>query len=1432
MITRLRQLTHQAGPGLRRLWLGAALAVLALTIGGVAVVRAQQPICRDFDNLTVCADEISEQNGTTLLFSRVGRPGVTIAPKGGAPVLIVDGITDPTTQLPLGGQFASLPAGSPRATLLGGRHIVAGGIRFAEDSAATAHLLTSRQLNDFGGPAESGYMLVDTVQRRLTLPPPNTPLYQGTNLLPVVNFRFKFLERPDLIGLSNGSTDGSFRLNQMSYEFDLNSKKFSALVPIEPKSDDSERPFTAAVTMRINIDHKGLVSGTVDAFKVKLAGLVGSAEQIKLVNGGMEAAFVNFSKVDNPDLPNFDPTNQNLIFQLQKLQYKNKRFAIGGGAVGIKDWEFGESFKMVNQTIGLSFDDATKSTFFTVNSTLQTKRLLENGNPLAVTMRITRRVVGGVGKPVVEAGIANFTPTLGGVMKANLKNVKLIFDSVRNFYGITAETAELQYPAHLGGRVAAGVGNFKIGINKDKQPIFSLGNGTVGLPEFESKVLKGSLAGTVGMVGATLQFTLTGNLTVLLPKNSGVGTTANMIFRSGANVCEPGQSTPASVLVGAGKGGTTGGAANCLKRYEQTLSGFNVKLAGFEFNLVNPRGLEDGGFAVDEAGFKMPTIFNRADNASTGLSVKGLRVAGDGKVSVTGGSFELAPFKIGDKQLVGVKGAFESLPDGGYKFVGGGTFPIGGLEATSAGTAIGATVTVLVKPDDSFGGGVEIFFQATPGKGMKIGSTGAEITRIGGGFSFNDGSALALNFGIRASTLARLPDPINLPILTADGNVTLQFAPTKLTANAKLSLLIFQIAQANIGIGQGVAFNNTAPGFHADLSINVFIINGGVKVDVGRTTVNGVAKTRVQASAFAAIGIKEDTFGFIPRNDLTLASVSLSGGHFVDNRSGILGGGVERFGLKGTVEVAGFDKSIFIDIGSQNGVDLIVLGVNNIDPVTAQALRANAAQGVTGYRSLTFTPAEARAMGMALPDNVLNAADGADFSKPIRIQQDAMPIVLTQTTQLQAGLFYDVGAPVLRLRLPDGTVLTRESVASPATRYGKDTGDGKTFEGFQVSEAAPGVYELIIDNAPVSYTAQIEQHNIAPKLSAPSVTCGGEPIPGVSVACGGPTNVPPGAATITWDAGDADSPDAEVRVGYVTVNEAASTGPIDYSQIHVLTDSLPLGTGSYTWELGETPTGKYKLVVIAEDNGSPAVWKAADAIIEIVDQRAPSVPTGLSSAPGAGELLVNWSQNPEADLAGYEIGFGIVNDGQPDDAAHFVYSRDMGPKEIVTGTSNIVDGKLWGLTDNEDLYYSVRAYDLNGNRSEWAPIQMGKPWPLAPEGISPLPRSISNTTLSRIEIGFATPVLSATIVNALSVVDEAGAIVEGVLEYLVDETGEKVLGLSFIPANGLKAETSYTATLAAGTQAEDGRSMPSDYMWRFTTGQATLRMFLPLIGHE
>ncbi len=90
------------------------------------------------------------------------------------------------------------------------------------------------------------------------------------------------------------------------------------------------------------MDDKGNYSGSVSGFKMRMAGMTGEAKDIVIKPGEFEASSLEFSRADNPSLPNFDPTNPNLVFRLESLKYKDGHFAVGG-VVGIKDWQLGNA---------------------------------------------------------------------------------------------------------------------------------------------------------------------------------------------------------------------------------------------------------------------------------------------------------------------------------------------------------------------------------------------------------------------------------------------------------------------------------------------------------------------------------------------------------------------------------------------------------------------------------------------------------------------------------------------------------------------------------------------------------------------------------------------------------------------------------------------------------------------------------------------------------------------------------------------------------------------------------------------------------------------------------------------------------------------------------------------------------------------------------
>jgi hypothetical protein len=175
----------------------------------------------------------------------------------------------------------------------------------------------------------------------------------------------------------------------------------------------------------------------------------------------------------------------------------------------------------------------------------------------------------------------------------------------------------------------------------------------------------------------------------------------------------------------------------------------------------------------------------------------------------------------------------------------------------------------------------------------------------------------------------------------------------------------------------------------------------------------------------------------------------------------------------------------------------------------------------------------------------------------------------------------------------------------------------------------------------------------------------------------------------------------------------------------------------------------------------------------------------------------------------------------------------MGAKAVELPTGNVLDAKLWGLTDNQEVFLGIRVYDISGNYSAWSSLLRAVPWALSPAAWTPAP-NVTTTVATPIEIAFETTLISTTLVNALEVRATDGTLVAGEATFLTN-LDEQVVGLRFQPATLLTDGASYTALLrggASGIQASDGRQMAADYTWRFTAFRQVglTQMYLPLVS--
>jgi hypothetical protein len=87
------------------------------------------------------------------------------------------------------------------------------------------------------------------------------------------------------------------------------------------------------------------------------------------------------------------------------------------------------------------------------------------------------------------------------------------------------------------------------------------------------------------------------------------------------------------------------------------------------------------------------------------------------------------------------------------------------------------------------------------------------------------------------------------------------------------------------------------------------------------------------------------------------------------------------------------------------------------------------------------------------------------------------------------------------------------------------------------------------------------------------------------------------------------------------------------------------------------------------------------------DLTAPSTPQGLSTQPGDNYVELFWNNNPEPDLAGYNVYVGTVPEGRFD----------------LIGTVGMAYFHDTGATNGLGYYYAVTAFDHSGNESALTP---------------------------------------------------------------------------------------------------------------------------------
>jgi hypothetical protein len=1354
----------------------AALLALVGSLFAVAQAAFGDDECRTIENITICAEKVKEDfDGNLVIFSSE-LDFIKIGPAGKPPVVFV------SSQNVLGGPRPDQQAvvTYDRDESHFGRLIHARGQFIFKDSGSFDPLVEA-DAESINSSLPSS-LFIDPLSQRIYNPSHEqwASFYGSLPELATRNsgMKLNFLEDAGLAPLFATPNAYLLDLQDVDYEFDLQTKQFRARIPISLKVSDDAENANIKVYANLVIGSDGRMRGTVDDFKVNLSGFVAEARNVVLRPGSLntpaefEAAAVEISKAKNPDFPALDPKNSELIFRFERLKYSDGRFSIAGGAASLPDWKFGETFQMINQQVGLNFDPSAGVYSMVMTSTLLFPQsgIVEDPIPHPLSLRVGTYKVGDDFKPFVHATVATKPVLEFGLVRISPENMRLVIDPRQNFYGLEAEKVSLGWKSEFGSAESGGITGMRLGLDRNGDLVFNLGGGTLRMPEARSKAISFSdLTATISSTDTRAEIVMNGTAEIILPGNSGAKPTAKITIRRGEGVCANGP--------------------NCVKPVDFTLTSFGLKIAGFGFELKNPSGSLDGGFGfgVDKATLKLPEGLG-----GYGAEVNWLKVSGNGDISVGGGGFELPNLKVGSFELASLRGQFAKLPDGGYEFQAKGVIPLPSTDPTATSKSkIGAGVKIrTAKGGDVREAAIEVEFATNP-PGIPIAGTGFELMQITGVATIDrDNSDFRLNVKLRADSSLRLA---SYPLAKVDGEFNLGINPFFITGDAKLTVVIFEAARAHIGLGAGEGFQG-GWGFNASLDVEMTLIKGRLALRMGEIKLDdGREKFAVAAEAKLKIGLEEDQFySNVPPWDITLAEVGLKGGYFNVKGKG------QVAGMLGTVGCCVFfEGTVFVNM-SDWSIDLV--DVDDYSLIGAAQVRERAAQGVAGYSSRRLNKAEANALGFTEANN------GA------AVLQETVPFEVRHAGTTLIGISYPGGSPRLRLQLPDGSIISEAQVDNTtigllrqANRPGKE--DDLLF---MLKNAQPGQYLLYIDNAPASYEKVSYTMNNTPSVGEVSASCNGDqPAEGVTISCDGASAG--SSATVNWVASDADSPEAHVIVGYAPIRE----GQADLTDLRVLTDTMAMGAGSFTWDLSGVPSGSYHMVVRAHDGQNAPADVIAPLTVTVDDRRAPAIPNDVAVIAQPNGMLVNWPAVDDDDLAGYEIGYALEQGGT------LVYTRDLGLKDISLAGER-VEARLWNLLDNQLIWVTVRSYDQNGNYSDWAVQSPNTSWALAPYAMYPLPEQTGYPD-EAVLVSFATPLaVGEELSGLLSLRDAEGNPRPGRVEAVYNISNDMVIGLRFVPATPLAVGATYYASLSGGSDGVaviDGREMPEGYQWSFRVAE-------------
>ncbi|GIW07198.1 MAG: hypothetical protein KatS3mg060_2003 [Dehalococcoidia bacterium] len=1197
-------------------------------------------------------------------------------------------------------------------------------------------------------------------------------------------------------------------LSRISFRYELDKPNFKAdlLVDLSVRDNDENPPTTVGV--HVTIDSRGQLSGSVDSLSLRYGGLVLSIEGARVVSGGFSADTAKVLLAQNPNFPKLDPTAPSGVsFQINGIEYRAGTLSARGGTVGLPTLHFANAFSVTNASASFVNDPIRRRASTIITGSVRFGGVVTRSAALTASLRFTSD-----GPPNSSNRTTILTGTLSdvvlnaGIVRFDLKQLAFTGSTAggsNSFWGIDANDARLRFPESLSPNAGAQLTDFRVGMNPSGELSVFLGGLSAATPPIASGVLSGTTASAnFATVDNHLVLTFTIGLSLKLAGGATEAITQTTLFNPELKlVAQSGPRARASCT-------PSQGAQGCRVAFRGTIERFAFNAAGFRIDVKQPRLRTDGGFETSTAAIAAPFGAGQVPGVGAGeltVSVQNLVMTGAGQLTIAGGEFSLPPLEFGDISFPTLRGSFKSVTVGGkpgFRLEARGKLVLPGLESGPQSIGLDVSIVVQTLANGKFDeAGVSIaFFVPAAALGIPIGSSGLAIVGMSGSFEIADATTSTPDIVFSAGITIQSIDGFTIPgtsfsaaLVTIQGNVTVDTKPFSIVAETVVKFLIFQMARAEVALGMGQGIGS---GFGARFTFEKFdlfiwpvpfvVIPYNVEGTVRVGSRNGDFK--VNGTGRIGVEIPEGLAGpGLPPFPLSLAELSGSFGEFnIPGRADTVGALTtyrhivrDFFGNPHVL----FSLSMFFDFkrAPDSGqffkfVDPDDYRLRSSLEIAEEALRS---QGRFAFRDLG--PMEGGR-------GTLVAASA--------------PFTITAQGTALFGISYPGTTPVtptITLTTPSGVTLTQATVNQTTQFYLETaastiTGSSSIF--FAINNAAPGIYQLSIDGAPSDFTSWSYVLNNAPTVTGTTATRSGNQV------------------TLTWTAQDSDSPSATVRVGFAPV----LNGNVDLSATRFLSENLPLGPGTFVWNLIDAPSGTYRLVVEANDGKNQPQVGVADLDIDVVDTTPPATPSGLAVDPLPGMVTLRWAANTELDIAGYEVGFALT----PDFNA-FLYTRNVGPRDT-SATTTETGARIWGLEDNQTVYFSVRAYDMDGHYSPWAPFVAGSPWPLSPRNISPTPAMTGTPPV--VAVSFNTPLDRDRLPSILSVTTDDGSPLPGELEVIEDlETGDAI-GLLFRAS--ISDRVAARATIlggANGVRAADGRTMPTNYSWSFTLEPA--KTFVP-----